>query len=124
MRITGSGAKAYDADMVTKFFEAGIGSKVNKKEVTDLLKDSAMELKDNFEGERSTRGLTSMVAALKRTAKQLAASGNLTAGAADAIAEFANGGAELAHAISDVKDEVAYNKRHYTAPPRRRSSGT
>lgn len=124
MNIRGTGAKAYDADMVTKFFEAGLGTKVNKREAETILNDAAHELRDNFEGSRSSRGLTKMVNALKRTAKELAKSGNLTAGAEGVMAEWIKGGGELEHAIDDIKSEVAYNRRHYSPPPRRRSYGT
>ncbi len=124
MNIRGTGAKAYDADMVTKFFEAGIGSKVNKTEAQNILNDAAHELRDRFEGARSSKGLTGIVNALKRTAKELAKSGNLTECAATVLADWVAGGGELQHAIDDIKSEVAYNKRHYSPPPRRRSYGT
>lgn len=124
MRIQGKGAKAYDADMVTRFFEASLGTKVNKREAETILSDTAHELRDNFEGSRSSRGLTSMVNALKRTAKELAKSGNLTSGAEDAIASWLGTGGDLEHAMADIKSEVAYNRRQYSPPPRRRSYGT
>jgi len=124
MNITGRGAKAYDADMVTRFFEAGIGSKVTKKEAETILDDATHELRDNFEGARSSRGLTGTVNALKRTAKQLAQNGNLTSAAEAVLAEFSAGSGELAHAMADIKSEVAYNKRHYSAPSRRTNYGT
>ena len=124
MNIRGKGAKAYDADMVTKFFEAGLGTKVNKREAETILSDASHELRDHFEGSRSTRGLTAMVNALKRTAKELSKSGNLTSGAESVLAEWIAGGGELEHAIEDIKSEVAYNKRQYSPPPRRRSYGT
>ena len=127
MNIRGTGAKAYDAEMVTKFFEAGIGSKVTKAEAKNILDDASHELRDNFEGATSSAGLggkNGMVAALKRTAKQLAQAGNLTAGAAEILAEFSSGDGELAHAVADIKSEVAYNRRHHTPPPRSRSHGT
>lgn len=115
MRIVGGRNKEIDADLLARLaVDRQSGNTVSKKEVTEAINSAVKDLKDHFEGDTSTRGLSKMTRAVANTLELAVSSGWVKSGAAkDAIETFLSGTGKgsLDKVSDDIKAEVRENAR-------------
>jgi len=133
MHVIGkSAATRFDADLLVRLKEKRNNSSaktVTKSEVKSAIAEAVSEMKSEFQGTRSTRGLTSMMQAVTNTLNDAVADGWIKSESAKAEVEaFLTGTAadpgSLDHAERYIKDLVADYREERPRPSRRNTFGT